>query len=164
MQLARLSGAETVLVSDKFPWRLDMARRLGATVVAEADADPVAAALAASDGCGMDVAVEAAWCDHSLQQAADMLANGGRLTVVGIPHHDAFTLRHSVARRKGLSIIMVGRMKHAYPRAMALVRRHAVELRSLVTHRFPLEEAAAAFALNADYGDRVLKVLVDPPA
>jgi L-iditol 2-dehydrogenase len=162
LQLVRLSGAGEVFVSDKFPWRLETARRLGATLATAVGADPVASVLAATGGRGVDVAIEAAWCDESLQQAADMLANGGRLTVAGIPHADRMMLRHSVARRKGLSIIMVRRMKHAYPRAMALAERRAVDLRTLVTHCFPLEQAAEAFALNAAYGDSVLKAVVRP--
>jgi L-iditol 2-dehydrogenase len=36
-------------------------------------------------------------------------------------------------------------MKHTYPRAIELVSKSLVDVRSLVTHRFPLEQAAEAF-------------------
>jgi L-iditol 2-dehydrogenase len=107
------------------------------------------------------VAIEAAWCDRSLDQAADMLVMGGRLVVAGISDDDRMSLKHSVARRKGLSIFMVRRMKHAYPRAIRLARSGAVQLRPLVTHRYPLQRAGEAFALNADYGDGVVKALIE---
>jgi len=52
-----------------------------------------------------------------------------------------------VARRKGLTIKLVRRMKHTYPRAIELVSKGLVDVRSLVTHRFSLENAAEAFAV-----------------
>ena len=36
-------------------------------------------------------------------------------------------------------------MKHTYPRAIELVSKGLVDVRSLVTHRFPLEQTAEAF-------------------
>jgi L-iditol 2-dehydrogenase len=36
-------------------------------------------------------------------------------------------------------------MKNTYPRAIQLVQDHRVDVRSLVTHRFPLEQAVEAF-------------------
>lgn len=162
LQVARLSGSDPIFVTDKFPWRLDLARRLGAAKAWNCDeVDPVEAVRQATGGRGVDVAIEAAWCDRSLDQAADMLVMGGRLVVAGISDDDRMSLKHSVARRKGLSILMVRRMKHAYPRAIRLARSGAVQLGPLVTHRFPLPKAGEAFALNADYRDGVVKALVE---
>ena len=53
-------------------------------------------------------------------------------------------------------------MKHTYPRAIRLAAAGQVDLRSLVTHRFPLAEAGAALAsASAREG---LKVVVEPSA
>jgi len=162
LQLARLSGAYPVFVADKLPWRVKLARRLGATMAWNCeDVDPVAAVRQASGGRGVDVAIEAAWCDQSLDQAAEMLVMGGRLVVVGISEDDRLSVKHSVARRKGLSILVVRRMKHACGRAIRLAVAGPVQLRPLVTHRFPLPRAAEAFALAAGYRDGVVKAVVD---
>lgn len=162
LQLVRLCGADAVYVTDKLPWRVELARRLGATAAWWCDQlEPVTAVRQATAGRGVDVAFEAAWCDRSVDQAAEMLVHGGRLMVVGIPADDRLSLNHSVARRKGLSIIMVRRMKLMYPRAIRLAQRGGVDLAPLVSHRFPLRRVAEAFALNADYRDEVVKVLID---
>lgn len=72
----------------------------------------------ATNGRGVDVAIEAAWADHSVQQAADMARLGGRLVLVGIPGNDRLEMKHSTARRKGLTVRLARRMKHVYPRAI----------------------------------------------
>ena len=55
---------------------------------------------------------------------------------------------------------MARRMKHTYPRALRLVQSGAIDLNDLVTHRFSLDRAPEAFALNAAYQDRVLKLII----
>jgi L-iditol 2-dehydrogenase len=115
----------------------------------------------ATGGRGVDVAIEAAWADESVQQAAEMLRLGGTLAIAGISDDDRVTLKHSTARRKGLTILFVRRMKLTYPRAIALAARGAVDLERLVSHRFPLARAAQAFELNAAYRDQVHKVILE---
>jgi L-iditol 2-dehydrogenase len=51
-------------------------------------------------------------------------------------------------------------MKHMFPRAIQLVASGKADVRSLVTHRFPLRDTAEAFVLNAGYKDRVVKVII----
>jgi L-iditol 2-dehydrogenase len=161
VQLARLSGADPIFVSDRLGWRLDLARRLGAVPLNYDEADPLRAVQEATGGRGVDVAIEAAWADHSVQQAAEMARMGGRLVLVGIPGDDRLTLKHSTARRKGLTIRMSRRMQHSYPRAINLAVRGAVDLQGLISHRLPLEQAPEAFALNVAYRDQVVKIMID---
>src|SRR5262245_42134757 len=161
VQVARLAGAVPIFVSDRLAWRLDQARRLGAIPFNYDAIDPVRAVLDATGGRGVDVAIEAAWSDHSVQQAAEMARMGGRLVLVGIPGDDRLALKHSTARRKGLTIRMARRMQHTYPRAISLAERGAVDLHGLISHHFPLQQAPEAFALNVAYEDQVVKVIID---
>ena len=85
---------------------------------------------------------------------------GGRLVLVGIPPDDKLRLQHSVARRKGLSIMMSRRMKHTYPRAIALASSGAVQLEELVSHRFDLSRTAEAYASNLAYERGINKVIL----
>ena len=112
-------------------------------------------------GRGVDIAIEAAWADHSIGQAADMARLGGRVVLVGIPGDDRLAMKHSTARRKGLTIRLSRRMKHIHRRAIDLILEGRVDLAALVSHRFPLAQAAEAFRLNAAYEDGVVKVVID---
>lgn len=161
LQMARLSGAQPIFVSDKFPWRLKVAETLGGIPINCDAVDPVEAVQQATAGEGVDVAIEAAWADHSVQQSAEMVRLGGRLVIVGISEDDQLVMRHSTVRRKGLTIRIARRMKHTYPRSIRLLHSGAVDLNSLISHRFPLEQTPKAFEMNARYEDEVVKVVID---
>ena len=162
-QVAVLAGALPVFVTDRLPWRLDLARAFGARSVHVDETDAVRAIVDATRGRGVDVAIECAWStEESVAQAVEAVRPGGRLVIVGIPGvDDGLTVRHSTARRKGLTIAMCRRMKHTYPRAIALAEAGRVTLAPLISHRFPLSAAADAIRRAAAYEDGVLKVIID---
>jgi L-iditol 2-dehydrogenase len=161
LQLVRLSGANPIFISDKFPWRLELAQEYGAIPINCDEVDPAQEVLKATSGRGVDVAIEAAWADHSVQQAAEMLRLGGRMVIAGISENDQLTVQHSTIRRKGLTIRLLRRMKHTYPRAIHLAENSMVDLHSMISHHFPLTKTPEAFALNAAYEDRVVKIMID---
>jgi L-iditol 2-dehydrogenase len=148
VQVARISGAARVLATDKLAHRLDAARAFGAEVFA-ADGDEARALLAATQQRGVDVAFEVAGENAALETATTTAKPGGTVIWAGIPEDDHATITASSARRKGLTIKVVRRMKNTYPRAIDLVARKLVDVRSLVTHRFPLEKTSEAFAVAA---------------
>jgi L-iditol 2-dehydrogenase len=117
--------------------------------------------MKATAGRGVDVAIEAAWADQTVQQCAEITRDGGRIVLVGIPGNDKLVMQHSIPRRKGLTILLARRMKHVYPRLIDLQRRGVVDLNGLISHRFPLEKTAEAFALNDRYEKGVMKVVIE---
>lgn len=160
-RLAVLVGASKVFAFDKFDWRLRVADAWGAAHAYNVDdCDPVDVVMDLTGGRGVDVAIEAAWSDHSAQQAAEMARYGGRLALVGIASDDKLQLQHSVARRKGLTIMMSRRMKHTYPRAIQLAASGKVKLEELVSHHYDLARTAQAYASNAAYERGVNKVIL----
>jgi L-iditol 2-dehydrogenase len=148
LQLAHRSGARTLFATDRLPHRLEAARGLGATkaILAE-NGSEVQEVQAATDGRGVDVAFEAAGDNAAVEAAVATVKPGGRVILAGIPDDDRTSFPASVARRKGLTIKLVRRMKLTYPRAIRLVQSGQVDVSSLVTHNFPLEKSRAAFEL-----------------
>jgi L-iditol 2-dehydrogenase len=144
LQLA-LRSAVTVYATDVLPHRVQAAADLGARAFLDADGKAAGAIFAAS-GDGLDVAFEVAGDNAAVEAACRALKPGGHLILVGIPASDKTIFTASLARRKGLTIKLVRRMKHTYPRALSLVEHHQIEIGSLITHRFPLKDAGAAFA------------------
>lgn len=152
VQLARLSGAVEVIATDRLPHRLEAARQMGATAVYLA---PEAADLPE-----VDVAFEVAGDQDAVDTAVESVIPGGRVVICGIPADDKTSFKASTARRKGLTIKIVRRMKHTYPRAIKLVAAGMIDLESLISHRFSLANGAEAFrAAEAREG---LKVIIKP--
>lgn len=148
IQMAKLSGAAHIFATDKLVHRLDAATGFGASQVLFAgDNSRLSQIRAATNEHGVDVAFEAAGVQEAVDDAVAAVRPGGKVILAGIPDDDRTSFSASVARRKGLTIKLVRRMKHTYPRAIELVSKGLVEVRSLVTHRFPLAEAREAFAV-----------------
>jgi L-iditol 2-dehydrogenase len=146
LQMAKLAGAANIIATDKLAHRLEAAKGFGATHAFSAqEGGELAQIEAVTNGRGVDVAFEAAGAQDSVDTSFAAVASGGKVVLAGIPDDDRTSFSASTARRKGLTIKLVRRMKHTYPRAIELVSKGLVDVRSLVTHRFPLEDAQEAF-------------------
>ncbi len=146
IQMARLSGAANIIATDKLPHRVEAARRFGADeAYLVEDNSHLREIQAATQGRGVDVSFEAAGAQEAVNDAFAAVRPGGRVILAGIPDDDRTSFSASIARRKGLTIKLVRRMKHTYPRAIELVSKGLVDVNSIVTHRFPLAEAREAF-------------------
>jgi L-iditol 2-dehydrogenase len=162
LQLALHANASVVYVSEPVAERRALATGFGASAVCDPGAsDPAVWLLDETSGRGVDVVLEAAWGAEAVDQAVRMARYAGRVVLVGIPREDHVAFSANTARRKGLTLLMSRRMKHVYPRAIALVEHGLVDVRTLVTHRFPLEQAGEAFELVASLRDGVVKAIIE---
>jgi L-iditol 2-dehydrogenase len=163
LQVARLAGASSVIATDKLAHRVLAAKELGAVHALTAkDGTDIEEIRSVTNGRGVDVAFEVAGEQDAVETTFSGAAIGSKVILVGIPADDRTAFQASVARRKGLTIKLVRRMKHTYPRAIRMVEEGNIDVRSLVTHRFPLQRAAEAFAV-AERREG-LKVIIEPGA
>ena len=128
------------------------------------DSDVVAEIMRLTSGRGVDVAFEAAGAAETPQQAAAVTRIGGKVILAGISPDPFVAMRADTIRHKGLTIKLVRRSKHTYPRAIRLVQAGLVDVKALVTHWFPLERTAEAFELVAGYRDGVLRAVIEVSA
>lgn len=164
LQVLRCAGATALYAIDLEPARLELAKQFGAAAVCcAAETDPVAWLADQTGGRGVETVLESATSCETQLQATAMARIGGRVVLVGIPPADEFTLCHSVARRRGLTIAFARRMKHVYRRALQLASTGAIDLPSVTTHRAPLAEVAAAFDLVEHRRDGVVKCVIEVP-
>ncbi len=161
IQLARAMGATQIIAAEKLPHRLEAARACGATdtflIQSEEDVPDF---FKITEGEGVDVAFEAAGSNHALQCAIQAAGYGTTIILVGIPNDDEHRLTASQVRRKELTFKLCRRMKHTYPRAIRLAEQGLVDLKSIVTHRFSIDEFQEAFSVAANR--QGLKVIIEP--
>ncbi|MHB9033295.1 MAG: zinc-dependent alcohol dehydrogenase [Anaerolineae bacterium] len=161
VQLARLAGAAQVFAIEPLVYRREIAASWGGIPLSPDDG-LVDTVNRSTGNHGADLVIETAGTLEGQEEAIRLAKRGGRVLLVGIPAEDRIELSHHVARRKDLDIHVVRRMKHTYPRAITLVERGMVELKPLITHRFTLEQAPAAFPIVGDYADQVIKAVITP--
>jgi L-iditol 2-dehydrogenase len=158
VRVARLAGAAPVVAVEPLEHRRRATFAMGADEVwTPTEADERFAGPAEP---GADVVFEVAGTDAAVHTALLAARPGARVVLVGIPDADSTTFVASLARRKGLTLLMARRMNDAYPRAMDLVARGHVDVTSVVTQRYPLDRVGEALAAALARGG--LKVVVEP--
>jgi L-iditol 2-dehydrogenase len=149
LQLTGLAGASRIIATDILPHRVAAARSFGADDAQLVSPEILDAASLNLDPGGLDVVFEVAGDNSAVEMAISAVRPGGKVILVGIPSDDRTSFTASAARRKGLSLKLVRRMKLTYPRAIDLVASGRVNLLSLVSHSFTLDHSREAFALAA---------------
>lgn len=158
LQVLKVAGDGEITVVEPQAHRRELAARLGA----DAAAATLSEALDRTGGAGTPLVVEATNSPDGFRDAVRASAIGGRLVLVGIPDGNLYQLPAAEARRRGLTIRFSRRMGHVYPRAIELVAAGRVDVRSLVSHRFPLAEAPEAFRRHAKDEPGLVKSLIVP--
>ncbi|HEY3319105.1 MAG TPA: alcohol dehydrogenase catalytic domain-containing protein [Planctomycetota bacterium] len=162
MMLAHM-GMNPLIVTDVIDHRLAMARELGATHTFNPKREDVVKAVAdLTHGAGVESVFECVGHQDTFEQMVAMACPAGRVGVAGIPDVDLFAFKHSIARRKGLDVLMIRRANLTFHRAMNWVVKNKMPLRNLATHHWPLEKVTDAFETAAGYKDGVVKAIVNP--
>jgi threonine 3-dehydrogenase len=140
--VARAFGAEVVVVTDLSPYRLDLARQVGADLALNPREDDVEAlAQDAVLNKGFDVLFEMSGAPPALKQGFGLLKPGADAALLGLmPNmlHD-FDLNNQVIM-KGITVhgIAGRRLWETWYQMRALLASGAVDLEPLITHEFPL--------------------------
>jgi L-iditol 2-dehydrogenase len=150
-QSARAFGATEVVVSDINPARRELAMKYGVTRTV----DPVAESL---DGLDAHVFIDASGAVPAIQAGIRATRPGGTVVLVGSA--DVIPLSVPDVAMRELNVTGTFRYTGTWPIARALVESGQVELDSLVTHVYGLEQVVEA--LTGDGAIDSLKRIVRP--
>ncbi|MGH3087216.1 MAG: zinc-dependent dehydrogenase [Rubrobacteraceae bacterium] len=163
LQLALLSGAGTVIVSNPSEDRRDFARDLGAHVVVDPTTEDLAEVVAGhTDGLGVDVAVICIGIPQLVNDAMRMTRKGGRVNVfAGLAGEGWSEVEANLIHYNELVVTGASDSRRRdYDTALRLIESGRVAADKMVTHRFPLSEAVEAIDKSAS-GEGI-KVAVMP--
>jgi S-(hydroxymethyl)glutathione dehydrogenase/alcohol dehydrogenase len=153
IQIARAFGASQIIAVDVRDDKLEAARRLGATdVINAATTDATARVRELTDGRGVDVAFEALGLPQTFTQAFEMIRDGGRMVAVGIaPGKTTTPVEITRLVRRELRIVgsYGARTRTDMPEIIRLAAQGIFRPETMVTQRFPLAEADAAYSALA---------------
>ncbi len=160
LQMARVRGAKTIFAVDPIPERRAVALALGADDTLPGGEEAVAALTAFTGDAGVDVAFEAAGPPEAMQQCLDVVRPAGEVVVIGIPAEEIYPIRPAQVRRNELTLHFCRRQNENYPEVISLVREGKVQLAPMLTHRFPVAQAAEAFRFAQARTDGAIRVAV----
>jgi L-iditol 2-dehydrogenase len=164
VRLARARGAKTVAIVDVNQSRLDLAAR------AEPDAaidgskdDPIDAVRKLTDGRGADVVITATGVGQAQEQALEMAALRGRISLFGGLPKDDSTIRFdsNLVHYREISVFgAYGSAPRHNREALSLIGDGRVRVDDLITHRMPLADVDRA--IETVISGEGLKVVIEP--
>jgi threonine 3-dehydrogenase len=150
--IARAGGASLVVATDTEPYRLKLAREMGADLALDArDPETVSRILEATGGDGVEVVLEMSGAGPALNQALEFITRGGRISLLGIfPEPVKIDLSDMVIQR-GIRLygIYGRRIYDSWERTQALLRSGRFDPTPILTHRFDLADWERGFELIA---------------
>jgi len=165
--LCHSASPAMTIVADLQPFRLEMARKLGADHLIDiTKVDPVERVLEITGGVGVDCAIEAVGHYHlvegqeaPLAQAVDMIRTAGRVVTTGLGDQPS-AVRFKTLVMKEAKIIASRVTLGEFPRAIRLLARGLLHPDLMITHQMALSDIDAAFAQVDREEGETLKVVL----
>jgi len=166
--MLRRMGATRVIAIDLVPWRLEWAKRFGATDVVDASAvDTIEAVRELTGGKLVDFCVEAGSTPEALITASYLVRYQGRLCIFGVPDDDLSPFPWFDTTNNETEIVLSrgGGCRQFFQQAVDMVAGDLEVLQELVTPRLPWERAAEAFDMYAHPAAHKdsLKIILEMP-
>jgi L-iditol 2-dehydrogenase len=159
-QVLRTKNAGNVYITDKVEERLEFSKQLNPKWSGNPDRIDIVKEISNIEPLLLDVVYECSGNSAVVDQAIQLLKPGGKFVIVGIPETDEISFPIHELRRKEITIINIRRQVDCTQKAIDLLASGKVNMDSLATHYFSLEETAEAFKLVSNYRDGVMKAMI----
>ncbi|MDA2936314.1 alcohol dehydrogenase catalytic domain-containing protein [Patescibacteria group bacterium AH-259-L05] len=141
IELARLTGLNTIIVSEPQPFRRGFAEKLGATVVNPLKKN-LKQVIMKLTGHGVDIAIDACGIPEVIKDAMDLVRPGGKIATFGEQNIHAFADQVSFTKvtQKELQLIGSYATTRSFDQTIKILERDDIRLKELITHRISLDE------------------------
>ncbi len=170
LQAAKAAGATTIIAVDLEPFRLELAKKLGATHTINGRDNNVLEQIRAitslltgltGSSAGVDAAFETAGSLITCRMTIEATRSGGVAILVGLPADPLVSLDIVAAASREVDIRGQFRYANCYPAALELVAQGRVNLDAMITHRFHLDQAHQALEFSDKEKKTSMKVMVE---
>jgi L-iditol 2-dehydrogenase len=163
IKLAKARGASKIFATDIDDYRLKSAKKMGAAVVINAKENVPELVKKHNDGKLADLVILCAGVPSAAKQAMDSVAPGGTILLfaptepgveVPMPMFDLWNKQVKI-------VSTYAGAPRDLKEAIGLIKDKIVKVTDMITHRFPLSEAAKGFKLAAEAKDSI-KIIIGP--
>lgn len=160
VQLAKLSGASQILLSEPVAMRRDIGLQLGADAAIDPIREDLSARIRDCTGVdGVDVVIECVGNTAATAQAFASAKRGATLLLFSVPKAGAtHPLTLEDVYQKELKIVGSMINPDTHQRAVDMINQGRIQLAPIITHRFPVEQLKDAILMQMS--SESLKVLV----
>jgi len=164
VQLAKRAGASPLVLVTRSEWKFALARQFGADAcISPVKQDPKEAVLDLTDGAGCDVVIEAVGSGKAVEACYDLVGAGGKVLVFGVaPEKDACSLPPFDFLTREISLQAVWLNPGCFGRAIDVLAKGLLDVKSLATHKFPLDDIAEGFSVMIEKPEGFIKALIMP--
>lgn len=148
--VAKAAGARDVFAFDINEYRLDLARKMGATTVVNSKENkPLDVVNSITNGNGIDVICEMSGAPTAIEQAFKMVTNGGQVSILSLPVQPVEVDITNDIVFKGVTVkgITGRKIFETWQQVSSFLQSGAVDVKPLMTHQFPLEDFEKGFEL-----------------
>lgn len=149
--VARHAGARHVVITDVNPYRLELARQLGATCIVDVRKEKlpdVQKKLGMKEG--FDIGLEMSGNEQAFRDMLANMAHGGKIAILGIPEKemaiDWNIVIFNMLTLKGI----YGREMYETWYKMTVMLQSGLDIRPIITHRFPYTDFQKGFDAMRD--------------
>lgn len=155
ISVLRNHAATDIVAIDRHAPRLSRARTCGALTTINPDAN-----MGAVANVDADIVFEATGTTTGFATSMRIAARGGRVVVVGLPAADRYEQAVALVVTRELEVLGSFRFNDEIRQVIGALADRSLMLQGIVSHRFPIEEAEAAFQVASDSTESS-KVLLD---
>ena len=163
IKLAKAMGASKVIATDIDDFRLKTAQKMGADIVFDARKNVAGEVKKNNDGRLADLVILCAGVPSAAKQAMESVENGGTILFFA-PTEPGVKVCFPLFDLWNKQVKMVSTYAGApndLKEAIDLIKTKKVEVKDLITHRFPLTEVAKGFKLAAQAKNSI-KIIIEP--
>lgn len=156
---AKFRGAKVISV-ESVPYRMELARELGADLVIDASASDITSQiLAFTGGNGADISLETSGTQGGARSCLDGLKRHGKMAFIGENGDIQIHVSNDFIR-KGITVIGQWHFnRNGIPKIMKVIE-HSPLAAKLITHRFPMTRINEALEISACHACG--KIMIDP--
>ena len=162
-QLAKIKGANKVIVSDMSEFKLQKALKVGCDYAINIkEKNIIDEVNKITDGQGVDVIVIAAGVSSLVADAVNMVRRAGKIIVFsGFDKNKLVTLDVSRFFKDEISIIGTYSVTpYEFPEALDLLEKRKLNTKEMITHVYPLKKLSEAIDISTNPEQPVLKVII----
>lgn len=162
-------GARNIIALDLQQHRLRLSRNYGAThTVHNPHTDPVQAIKAINNGELADVVIEAAGAADAINLSLKLVKDYGFVLLFGVPYDERFIFEYDTAFRKNLTLqacVYASREPGHLStiEALRMIADGVVDVKPLLTHRFPFDKVPDAYELQGSRDQGAVKIIIEMP-